>query len=72
MNSHFYAIPETDIMWSSCAEPAEMAVIIEGDALAVALEENNRMTFLQLCQKCRTVLCCRVSPLQKALVLSNG
>lgn len=45
-----------------------MAVIIEGNSLSIALEENNRTNFLELCQECRTVVCCRVSPLQKALV----
>ncbi|KAI5067311.1 hypothetical protein GOP47_0017839, partial [Adiantum capillus-veneris] len=49
-------------------DASDMAVIIEGDSLSVALEENNRMNFLELCQECRTVVCCRVSPLQKALV----
>ncbi|XP_024528142.1 probable phospholipid-transporting ATPase IA [Selaginella moellendorffii] len=46
-----------------------MAVVIEGDSLAVALEEDNKLVFLELCQLCRTVICCRVSPIQKAKVV---
>ncbi|MCO5553195.1 hypothetical protein L7F22_006716 [Adiantum nelumboides] len=55
-------------LYQSGVDGSDMAVIIEGDSLSVALEENNRMNFLELCQECRTVVCCRVSPLQKALV----
>lgn len=45
-----------------------MALVIEGAALAVALEEKNKLMFLELCQHCRAVVCCRVSPIQKAQV----
>lgn len=74
MQAGFLCFYSSQSNFSHClfADPAEMAVIIEGDALAAALEENNRTTFLQLCRKCRTVLCCRVSPLQKALVRANA
>lgn len=45
-----------------------MATVIEGASVGVALEESNRHVFLELCQYCQTVVCCRVSPLQKAQV----
>lgn len=52
-----------------------MALIIDGKALKYALSCDLRMEFLDLCTSCKVVMCCRVSPLQKAdvvdLVSSN-
>lgn len=45
------------------------AIVIDGDALKLVLEENMRQKFLLLCKKCKSVLCCRVSPAQKAAVV---
>ena len=47
-----------------------IGLVIEGGALAVALQPQNESLFLQLCQDCKAVVCCRVSPRQKALVTS--
>ena len=48
----------------------DFAVIIDGDALKVALNgEEMRRKFLLLCKNCKAVLCCRVSPAQKAAVV---
>lgn len=44
-------------------------VIIDGDALKLALSDSLRIKFLLLCKQCRAVLCCRVSPAQKASVV---
>lgn len=45
-------------------------VVIDGDALKLALsDEDTRRKFLLLCKQCRAVLCCRVSPSQKAAVV---
>ncbi|KAI5957830.1 DNF1 [Candida theae] len=45
-------------------------VIIDGDALKLALlDPDTKRKFLLLCKKCRAVLCCRVSPAQKAAVV---
>ncbi|KAL6451184.1 DNF1 Phospholipid-transporting ATPase DNF1 [Candida maltosa Xu316] len=45
-------------------------VIIDGDALKRALSNaETKRKFLLLCKKCRAVLCCRVSPAQKAAVV---
>ena len=46
------------------------ALIIDGKSLAYALEDDMKERFLQLAVKCASVICCRVSPKQKALVLS--
>lgn len=45
-------------------------IVIDGDALKIALKDEYRMKFLLLCKACRAVLCCRVSPAQKAAVVS--
>ncbi|AAS54610.2 AGR120Cp [Eremothecium gossypii ATCC 10895] len=45
-------------------------VVIDGDALKLALHgEDIRRKFLLLCKNCKAVLCCRVSPSQKAAVV---
>lgn len=45
-------------------------VVIDGDALKMALtNEDNMRKFLLLCKQCCAVLCCRVSPAQKAAVV---
>jgi len=44
-------------------------VVIDGETLTHALAPETRASFLQLCQRCRAVICCRVSPLQKAEVV---
>ncbi|KAG0682395.1 phospholipid transporting ATPase [Pichia californica] len=44
-------------------------VVIDGDALKLALGDSLRIKFLLLCKQCKAVLCCRVSPAQKAAVV---
>lgn len=45
------------------------AIIIDGDSLKLVLEDELRQRFLLLCKQCKAVLCCRVSPGQKASVV---
>jgi phospholipid-translocating ATPase len=45
------------------------ALVIDGDSLKLVLEEELRQKFLLLCKQCKSVLCCRVSPSQKASVV---
>lgn len=47
-----------------------VGLVIDGDALKIALGKELRLKFLLLCKNCKAVLCCRVSPAQKALVVS--
>ena len=58
------------------AEPSEkatktggFAVVIDGETLRYALEDNLKAMFLDLTTQCDTVVCCRVSPSQKALTV---
>ncbi|GJE99985.1 phospholipid-transporting ATPase [Phanerochaete sordida] len=45
------------------------AVVIDGDTLRHALTPALKPLFLNLATQCETVVCCRVSPAQKALVV---
>jgi phospholipid-translocating ATPase len=45
------------------------AVVIDGDTLRYALSEELKPVFLTLGTQCDTVVCCRVSPAQKALTV---
>ena len=48
---------------------AAFALIIDGKTLTYALEDDMKFQFLALAVDCASVICCRVSPKQKALVL---
>ncbi|KAJ1259371.1 hypothetical protein BS78_10G149300 [Paspalum vaginatum] len=47
---------------------ASFALIIDGKSLTYALEDDVKLKFLDLAIKCASVICCRSSPKQKALV----
>ena len=54
-------------------KPSDMALVIQGGLLEHVLGAENKRTslvFLELATMCKAVICCRVSPLQKALVTS--
>lgn len=46
-----------------------LALVIDGKSLTYALEKDLEKDFLDLAVMCKAVICCRVSPLQKALVV---
>ncbi|ETN39572.1 uncharacterized protein HMPREF1541_05798 [Cyphellophora europaea CBS 101466] len=50
-------------------EQDTLALIIDGKSLTYALEKDLEKLFLDLALMCKAVICCRVSPLQKALVV---
>ncbi|KAK4057352.1 phospholipid transporting ATPase [Microbotryomycetes sp. JL221] len=45
------------------------AVVIDGETLSYTLTDNLKPMFLDLTTRCETVVCCRVSPSQKALTV---
>lgn len=51
-------------------ESDALALIIDGKSLAYALEDDAKDMFLDLAIGCASVICCRSSPKQKALVTS--
>jgi len=56
---------------TSSGPPEEFALIIDGKSLVYALEDDMKNTFLNLALGCASVICCRSSPKQKALVSYN-
>jgi phospholipid-translocating ATPase len=48
---------------------AAFAIVIDGDTLRHALDATLKPMFLNLATQCETVVCCRVSPAQKALTV---
>jgi phospholipid-transporting ATPase len=49
-------------------EPRTLGMVIDGHSLGFALHDHTE-AFLNLGKACRSVICCRVTPLQKALVV---
>ena len=45
-------------------EKKRMSLIIDGASLMYALKPELRKDFIELCCTCKTVICCRVSPIQ--------
>ena len=45
-------------------------IVIDGFTLRWALHDQLKQKFLILCKQCKSVLCCRVSPAQKAAVVA--
>ncbi|KIM45195.1 hypothetical protein M413DRAFT_441876 [Hebeloma cylindrosporum] len=53
----------------STGELEDLALVIDGKSLGFALQKDMSKIFLELAIMCKAVICCRVSPLQKALVV---
>uniref|UniRef100_A0AAR2IZK5 Phospholipid-transporting ATPase n=1 Tax=Pygocentrus nattereri TaxID=42514 RepID=A0AAR2IZK5_PYGNA len=58
--------PPTSVLESISGE---FALVISGHSLAHALEADMEQEFLETACACRAVICCRVTPLQKAMVV---
>ncbi|XP_050059932.1 phospholipid-transporting ATPase ID isoform X1 [Aphis gossypii] len=50
-------------------EERTFALVINGHSLVHALHTELEYKFVELCTKCKAVICCRVTPLQKAMVV---
>lgn len=48
----------------------KLALVIDGKCLMYALDPSLRVMLLNLSLNCTSVVCCRVSPLQKAQVMA--
>ncbi|XP_036379332.1 phospholipid-transporting ATPase 11C-like [Megalops cyprinoides] len=54
--------------WSSTVQ--EYGFIVDGATLSLVLNTSRyKSLFLQICQNCTSVLCCRMAPLQKAQIV---
>jgi magnesium-transporting ATPase (P-type) len=49
-----------------------VGMVIEGGALALCLRSELQDEFMSLCKECRALVCCRVSPMQKAQVSTKA
>jgi len=58
-----------DIHFRPTEEFGGFSLLITGSALVHALSDQLKMKFLELSTMCKTVICCRVTPLQKAQVV---
>lgn len=58
-------------MATSSGASGEVALIVDGKSLGYALEDDVKDKFLALALGCASVICCRSSPKQKALVSYN-
>lgn len=47
----------------------EYALVVDGKTLAFCLEKSLEKKFLRLTQMCKSVVCCRATPIQKGLVV---
>lgn len=59
-----------EMLYLSQGSSETMALIIDGRSLSYALEDDVKQLFLELAMGCASVICCRSSPKQKALVSS--
>lgn len=62
-----------EMFWDSDGNPLRQetfGLVIDGDSLKFALELPSKKYLLELSCRCKAVICCRVSPLQKAKVVS--
>ncbi|XP_004489949.1 phospholipid-transporting ATPase 3-like [Cicer arietinum] len=60
-------LEEVQSCFNSLSGP-KLALVIDGKCLTYALDPSLRVTLLNLSLNCHAVVCCRVSPLQKAQV----
>lgn len=51
-----------------CSRDKPFALVVDGKVLELALQSDVKYQFLRLAVNCASVICCRVSPKQKALV----
>ena len=69
IREHLQSISEDKYTVKGKQATAELSIVIEGNALTHALAPGRRDDFRHLVLMARTVICCRVSPAQKAQVV---
>lgn len=51
-------------------EATGFAIVVNGHSLVHCLAVDMEQKFLEIASQCKAVICCRVTPLQKALVVA--
>lgn len=57
------------LIGASEVEVSNASLVVDGPSLTFALDEELKPDFIDLLKRCRSVICCRVSPIQKAEVV---
>lgn len=60
---------EVSVSDSTSGGVASFILVIDGQTLDWALQEEVKSCFLELSRQCKGVICCRSTPLQKSLVV---
>lgn len=68
INFNFQNFVKKDIEENS-GMTLNFGLVIEGDAITHCLHEDNQVIFWKILQKCRSIVCARCNPLQKAEVV---
>ncbi|KAM5180059.1 phospholipid-transporting ATPase VA [Mantella aurantiaca] len=63
-----FALTRNKHRWSSLTKQ-NLGLVIDGKTLAFALDITQADAFISLARQCRSVLCCRSTPLQKSMVV---
>lgn len=67
---HMYPPSSPPSPWQSSAFMVHrLGLVIDGRTLAYALDKSLEDRFLAVARSCRSVLCCRSTPLQKSMVV---
>ncbi|XP_014837248.1 PREDICTED: probable phospholipid-transporting ATPase VA [Poecilia mexicana] len=69
--AHFEIYPSSSLSSSQTAHfmVHRLGLVIDGRTLAYALDKSLEDKFLAIARSCRSVLCCRSTPLQKSMVV---
>ena len=51
-------------------ETSGFAIVVNGHSLVHCLTMDMEQKFLEIASQCKAVICCRVTPLQKAMVVA--
>lgn len=54
---------------TAAANSEKFCLVVDGHTLFYAINEENSAMFLNLSQRCKAILCCRATPMQKASVV---
>ncbi|XP_075065980.1 phospholipid-transporting ATPase VB isoform X2 [Mixophyes fleayi] len=65
----FFTRPRTEAAPETEMTPPKVGLVIDGRTLSVVFQGGLEAKFLELSKYCRSVLCCRATPLQKSLVV---
>jgi magnesium-transporting ATPase (P-type) len=72
LNTKRTAVEQLNRQMHALAGHTNVGIVIEGGALNMALAPGAQDALMALCRDCKSVVCCRVTPMQKAQVCVCG